>query len=155
MLEYTTKVVQVWLCNWTEPEAQAMETENLKTVREYLQALERGEAGEALARFFHPDAVFEQLPNRIYPKGGRTDARGALENSKKGLQLLRRQRYEVLGAVASGDRVAMEVDWRGELAVPMGQLSPGAELHAVCGMFIQLRDGRIVSQRNYDCYDPF
>jgi len=132
-----------------------METGSLKLVREYLEAIERGEAGEALARFIHPDAVFEQLPNRIYPKGMRTDARGALEASKKGQQLLRRQRYEVRSALASGDRVALEVDWRGELAIPMGALPAGGELHAQFGMFVELRGGRIASQRNYDCYDPF
>ncbi|HEY8208712.1 MAG TPA: nuclear transport factor 2 family protein [Myxococcaceae bacterium] len=132
-----------------------MEPESVKRVREYLAAIERGETGESLSRFVHPDAVFEQLPNRIYPNGSRTDARGALEASRRGKDLLRRQRYEVRSVMADGDRVAMEVDWRGELAIPMGKLQPGAELHAQFGMFIELRDGRIVSQRNYDCYDPF
>jgi len=132
-----------------------MEAKNLRLVREYLEALERGDAEEALERFLHPQAVLEQLPNRIYPDGARFDLKGALAASRKGKQLLRRQRYEVRSALAQGDLVAMEIDWRGELAVPMGALPAGGELHAQFGMFLQIRDGKILSQRNYDCYDPF
>jgi ketosteroid isomerase-like protein len=51
--------------------------------------------------------------------------------------------------------VAVEVDWTGTLAVPLGTLQPGAKLHATIGQFFTFREGRIVSSRNYDCYDPF
>src|SRR5262245_28643592 len=130
----------------------AAESENVQRVREYLEAIEQG--GDA-GRFLHPEAGLEQLPSRLYPTGARVDVRGAQEAAEKGKKILRSQRFQVRSAVAQGDRVAMEVDWRGTLAVPMGQLQPGAELHAQFGMFVQLRDGRILAQRNYDCYDPF
>ncbi len=45
--------------------------------------------------------------------------------------------------------------WVGILAVPVGQLNVGDEMRAHFGVFVTFRDGRIVRQRNYDCFDPF
>ena len=45
------------------------EAANLSTIRTYLNALEAGAVGEALARFFTPDAVQVELPNRLNPRG--------------------------------------------------------------------------------------
>lgn len=65
------------------------------------------------------------------------------------------QRYEVLNALASGDQVALEVRWTGTLAVPLGSLPAGGQMHATLAMFLEFRDGKIVRQRNYDCYEPW
>lgn len=45
------------------------EQANLATVRRYLAALERGVTGEALAAFFTPEVVQEELPNRLVELG--------------------------------------------------------------------------------------
>jgi ketosteroid isomerase-like protein len=37
--------------------------DNLEIARRYLQALERGDTGEELSRFFAPDVVLEEFPN--------------------------------------------------------------------------------------------
>jgi len=55
----------------------------------------------------------------------------------------------------SGDEVAVELEWKGVLAVPLGNLPAGYEMKADVAMFLTFRDGKIVSQRNYDCYAPF
>jgi ketosteroid isomerase-like protein len=65
------------------------------------------------------------------------------------------QRYEVLNAIGSGDRVAVEVRWTGTLAVPLGSLPAGGQMRARFAIFLELRDGRIVRQRNYDCFEPW
>jgi hypothetical protein len=70
-------------------------------------------------------------------------------------QLLRSQKYEVHNAVEAGDEVALELEWRGVLASPVMGLPAGTELKAHVGMFLTFRDGKITSQRNYDCYPPF
>ena len=51
--------------------------------------------------------------------------------------------------------VALEVLWTGTLAVPFGSLAVGDNMRAHFAVFIQLRDGKIVAQRNYDCFDPW
>jgi len=34
-------------------------------------------------------------------------------------------------------------------------LPAGSEMKAFVAMFLTFRDGKIISQRNYDCYPPF
>jgi ketosteroid isomerase-like protein len=129
--------------------------ENLALVRRYLQAVEGGATGEALAAFYAADVVQEEPPNRLNPKGAHRDLRGILAAAQRGQQALSAQRYQILGEVASGDRVALELMWTGTVAVPLGSLPAGGEMRARFAMFIEIRDGKIAAQRNYDCFYPF
>jgi len=131
------------------------ETANLALVRAYLVALEAGEAGEALARFFTPDAVQVEWPNRLNPNGGRSDLATILARSEQGKQVLSTQRYTVVSELARDEAVAVEAEWAGTLAIPLGTLAPGVEMRAHFAMFFACRDGRIAVQRNYDCFEPW
>jgi ketosteroid isomerase-like protein len=129
--------------------------ENLGVVRRYLQAVEQGATGETLAAFYTADAVQEELPNRLIPQGARRDLRAILAAAERGQQALSAQRYQILSEVASGDLVALEVQWTGTLAIPLGAQPAGGEMRARFGLFMQLRGGKIAAQRNYDCFYPF
>ena len=74
------------------------------------------------------------------------------EAAARGRSVLRGQRYEVKSAYADGDTVILEVLWAGTLAVPVGTLAAGDEMHAHFAVFLEFRNGRIIRQRNYDCY---
>jgi hypothetical protein len=52
-------------------------------------------------------------------------------------------------------KLPFELEWTGVLAVAFGALPAGAAINADMAMFLTFRDGKIVSQRNYDCYPPF
>ncbi len=132
-----------------------MSSTNLETALTYLRAVEQGATGEALARFFHPEASLREHPNRLFPTGMTRDLKATLEGAERGQRVLTSQRYEVRQAVAEGEQVALEIDWSGTLAVPLGTLPVGGVLRAAIGAFITFREGRIISQRNYDCYEPF
>jgi ketosteroid isomerase-like protein len=132
-----------------------MSTTNLETARRYLEAIERGATGETLAAFFHPEVSLREYPNRLNPSGQTRDLRAALESAERGQRLLSSQRYEIRHAVAEGDTVALEVGWSGTLAVPVGALPAGGTMRASSAMFLTFREGRIVSQHNYDCFEPF
>jgi ketosteroid isomerase-like protein len=131
------------------------EQANLETTRAYLAAVEGGATGEALARWFTPDVVQEEFPNRLMPTGARRGLQELLDGAERGQTVISAQRYEVLSAIASGDKVALEVQWTGTLAIPLGSLPAGGEMRARFGVFLDFRDGRIAAQRNYDCFDPF
>lgn len=131
------------------------EPDNLATARCYLQAIEAGATGDDLASFYTPDAVQEEFPNRLNPRGRRRGLDGILEGAQRGQQLLSGQRYEVLRALASGDSVALEVLWVATLAIAIADLPAGFEMRAHFAMFIDFRDGKIAAQRNYDCFDPW
>ncbi|HUQ07904.1 MAG TPA: nuclear transport factor 2 family protein [Kofleriaceae bacterium] len=130
-------------------------SENLERVRQYLTAIERGATGDALAVYFTPDVVQEEFPNRLVPAGARRDLAAILDGAVRGQKVLSAQRFEILHALVDGDRVALEVQWIGTLAIPLGATPVGGEMRARFGVFIELRDGKICAQRNYDCFDPF
>jgi ketosteroid isomerase-like protein len=127
---------------------------NLGTARAYLQAIEHGDT-DTLARFFAPDAVQEEFPNRLSPGGRRNTLADMLEGARRGQKILTRQHYDIRSEMEVGNRVALEVTWTGTLAVPVGTLAAGAEMRAHFAVFLEFRDGKIIEQRNYDCFDPW
>jgi ketosteroid isomerase-like protein len=129
--------------------------EHVATARRYLAALERGVTGADLAAFFTPDVVQEEFPNRLLPHGARRDLAAILAAAERGRHLMSAQRYDVLGVVASGSHVALEIHWTGTLAVPFGSVPAGGGLQARFALFLGFRDGRIAAQRNYDCFEPW
>jgi ketosteroid isomerase-like protein len=131
------------------------ETENAALARRFIAAVDSGATGDTLAAFVQDDVEQLELPNRLFAQGGRRDRAALLASAEKGQTVLRSQRYEILNLVASGDLVAIEMRWRGELAVPLGTLQPGDALTGHLAFFLEVRDGRIAKMRNYDCYDPF
>ena len=131
------------------------EERNLNRVREYLAALERGDSGESLRGFFADDVQQIELPNRLNPKGQQSDLAGMLARSEQGKKVLRGQRYELVSAIAHGERVAAEAIWTGVLAIPLGTLAEGAEMKAHFAMFFEFEEGKIRLQRNYDCFEAW
>ena len=77
------------------------------------------------------------------------------EAFEKGRKLMSSQSYELKSWVANGDRLSVEVLWTGTLAVPFGRLAAGSQMRAHSAMFFQFKDGKIGSQRNYDCFEPW
>jgi ketosteroid isomerase-like protein len=124
-------------------------------VLSYLHAVAGGATGEALAAFLYPDVEHLELPNRYFPKGNRYDLRGMLAAAERGQRNVHDQRYHVRSAPGQGEQVALELEWTGTLAVPAGQLPVGQPLRAQLAIFIELREGRIWRQRNYDAYEAF
>ena len=133
----------------------AVAPENLVQARRYLQAIENGVAFEELQKFFGPGMVLETLPNRLLPRGSRDDLTGMRAASERGKKVMASQKYEIKNAVATGDQVALEVNWTGTLAIPYETIPKGGQMHARFAMFLEFQDGQIVAQRNYDCFDPW
>jgi ketosteroid isomerase-like protein len=85
----------------------------------------------------------------------RTSASRIPEAFEKGRKIFARQTYEITNEAASGNLVALEVLWTGKPAIPFGALAAGSEMRSHSAMFIEFREGKIVAQRNYDCFDPW
>ena len=128
---------------------------NLATVRRYLKALEDGVTGGALVSLFADDIVQIEHPNRLKPHGDRRDKSAMGRDAERGVKILERQAYTILNALAQDDRVAVEVRWEGVLAIPMGELQPGGTMVVHSAMFFTFKDGKIASQHNFDCVEPF
>jgi ketosteroid isomerase-like protein len=126
---------------------------NLEVARRYLESV--GQPNAATLSFFTEDVVQVEFPNRLVPEGATRDLAGLREAAVRGSKVMTAQRYEVLNAVASGDQVAVEANWIGTLAVPFGSIPAGGEMRARFAIFLTFRDGKIVRQHNYDCFDPW
>ena len=126
----------------------------MERVERYLRSIESGDFAY-IADLFSPDAVLEQLPNRIYPNGIKSKVSSMAEAFETGRKLLSSQSYEIRNFVADGDMLSIEVLWTGTLAVAFGNLPIGSQMRAHSAMFFQFEDGKIRSQRNYDCFEPW
>ena len=131
-----------------------MPESHLEKLQCYLKSIETGEFAY-IAELFSGEAVMEQLPNRIYPNGIRSGVSRMAEAFEKGRKLLSSQSYEIKNSVVNGDKVSLEVLWTGRLAISFGSLAAGSEMRAHSAMFFEFADGKIVSQRNYDCFEPW
>jgi len=136
------------------------EREHLEIARRYLAAIEAStdatSANDAGAdSFFAVDVVQEEFPNRFVPAGARRDLAALRAAAERGRAVLSGQRYHVRAAYAIADTVILEVLWVGILAMAVGTLTVGQEMRAHFAVFLEFRDGKIVRQRNYDCFEPF
>ena len=121
----------------------------------YIRALESGATGDDVTKFFWPDAIVTEFPNRFTPNGATRDLENVRAASERGQKVMQRQRYDIVSMTAEGDRVAIELDWTGTLAVPVGSLPAGGDMRAHVAIVLDFRDGKIAAQRHYDCYEPF
>jgi len=131
------------------------ERRNLEHAIAWVRAIESGATDDVLSQFVTPDVIHEDMPNRVFPSGSRSDLARMREGAERGKALMRKQRYDILSTVASGNTVAMQLDWVAELAVPLGTLKAGDEMRAHVAIFMEFRDGKICRQRDYGCYEPF
>jgi len=127
---------------------------NLEKARQYLRAIETRTLS-TMTDLFDPAVVMEQFPNRIYPNGLRAGLADMLQGAEKGKKLLTSETYQINNELTTGNMVALEVLWTGTLAVALGTLAAGSTMRAHFATFLEFRNGKIIAQRNYDCFDPW
>ncbi|MBM7506167.1 nuclear transport factor 2 family protein [Agromyces aurantiacus] len=127
---------------------------NHATARRLMRALESGTHGEELRSFFHPSVEQVEYPSLVAPTVGRRGLDAMIEASAAGVGLLRSQRYREVRAVESGDDLVLQLEWHAVLAVPLGAVPEGAELHTYSVLSLGFEDGLIRRIEAYDCYDP-
>ena len=131
------------------------EANNREVVRAYYAAIAHGMAGLEWERWFAPDVVQEEFPNRVLPGGARRDLRGLREAAVRGAALMGQQTFQLLTLLASGSMVVVEAEWRGQVSLDAGPFAAGTELRTRFAQVLELRDGKIVALRNYDCFYPW
>jgi len=132
-----------------------MSEDNLAIARRYIAALSSGAGADEVSQFYAQDVVQEEFPNRLLPNGATRDLAALKHARVRGQALLSAETFEVLGVVAIGSQVAMELRWSGTIGSNVGPFTAGQVLRARFAIFLEFRDGRIVRQRNYDCFEPW
>lgn len=72
-----------------------------------------------------------------------------------GKGILASQNYEIKNSLECGDQVVVEALWRGTMAVDVGSLKAHQELRAHFCIVLEFQNGKILRQRNYDCFEDF
>lgn len=114
------------------------------TVLAYIRAIEAMDLA-AVERLLHPDAENLEHPNKLNPKGVHYTAVDMCDAAERGKAIMASQRYEIRGLIVEGDSAAVQIAWT-------GVLKTGAVMHAQICSIIQLRDGKIWRQEQYDCF---
>lgn len=126
---------------------------HLETARAYLQTIEKmGECTE-LEQFLAPNIVQIEYPNKITPQTATRDLATMLAGCEQGKAILAAQSYDIQATYEVGDMVILEVAWSGTLKISVGDLDIGDKMTASFAVFLRFKDGKIVEQRNYDCFD--
>jgi ketosteroid isomerase-like protein len=132
-----------------------LESAHVQLVREYIDALQSGSPSDALRRFFTPDVLQVDLPNRFNPNGNESNLEALLQRVEQARKLTRDQRYKMQSCVEQDHRIAVEALWSGTLNSPLGTIVAGTTLRGHFAMFFEMQDGKIFRQRNYDCFEPW
>ncbi len=126
---------------------------NLARTKAFLRSFETRDGSNL--HYYAPDVVQREFPNQLVKAGATRDLTAMAAGRDAGIKAVRDERYAIASIIEQGDEVAVEVTWTATLNVPLGALAAGDVMTAHLGMFLTWRDGKIVSQRNYDCFEPF
>jgi hypothetical protein len=129
-------------------------TEHERLVRELITAITENEPADVISTYWHPEAEQVEFPSLMRPQGHSRKLAEMLEGYRAGAGLLLRQEYDVENVVDDGEQVAVQLRWTATTAVDAGTLPAGTELVAHVAIFYQFRDGKILRQSSYDCYEP-
>ncbi len=131
-------------------------THNLEALAaEFIRTLETRQSADELLRFY--DANIEQMefPNAITKQTAVRNLNDLQEASARGQKILQKEKYDIVKSYTIGNTVIIEAIWTGTLAIPLGNIPIGGEMKAYFAQFYEFQDGKIVKQRNYDCFEPF
>ena len=118
-------------------------------VTAYIRAIE---AHDDATRYLHPDVRNVEHPNKLLPDGRRYDLAEMRAAGERGRALMASERYEIRQMIVEGDRAAVQIAWSGTLAVPAGPLPAGHVMRAEICSIIELKDGKVWRQEQYDCF---
>ena len=125
-------------------------------IEEYMQLVAAFSSDRAaFERLLHADFLQIEYPNTLNRQGQQSDRNQIFDRLQSARQMLTSQKFEVTNLCADERQVFVEAIWTGQMAADAGPLKRGQSLKASFCMAFEFRDGQILRQRNYDCFDPF
>ncbi|RIV27774.1 nuclear transport factor 2 family protein [Fibrisoma montanum] len=132
-----------------------MEHDIKAIAHKFIHTLQNRTSTDELIPFYHPDIEQIEFPNAIT----RTTAIRNLDDlkaaSERGQQVMQKEEYKVTRSYVFDNTVIIEAIWTGTLAIPLGSIPIGGQMQANFAQFYDFKDGLIIRQRNYDCFQPF
>lgn len=131
------------------------ETDLIKIAKSFIKAIEKGKAGEELEKYYHKDIEHITYPNALTKDMTKRNLADLKKASERGKSILSKQTYQITKAYLQGKTVVIEAIWTGTLKIAIGRVPIGAEMTAHFAQFFEFKNGKIIRQRNYDCFDVF
>ncbi len=119
------------------------------------QAPTEGAGPDGISVFYHDAAEQAKYPNCLVPEDIARDRDAILAAVAAGAKMLRSQTIGIESWTWAGSMVVLEAVWTGTLAIGVGNLQPGEKMTSHFAQFYEIADGRILRQRNCDCFKPF
>jgi ketosteroid isomerase-like protein len=124
-------------------------------VIKFISAIENKKDFSVLAQFYHPEIEQIEFPNLLLKNKTTRNLNDLKEAFAKGKSVLQGEKYNILTSYIFENKVIIEAEWTGVLAIPIGSKKIGDELKANFAQFYEFKNGKIVRQRNYDCFEQF
>ena len=131
-----------------------METDIKEIAIDFIKTLQNRTSAEELLRFYHPDIEQIEFPNAVTKNKAIRSLNDLKAGAEKGKKVLQKEEYEVVKSYSFENTVIIEAIWTGILAIPLGNIPVGGTMKAYFAQFYEFKDGKIIKQRNYDCFDP-
>lgn len=110
----------------------------------YLRAIESHDL-DLVATFMHSEIEVLEHPNRLNPMGARYDGAALRAAGERGKAMMASERYDVRALTVEGDRAVAQILWTGVLL-------DGRSMSAHICSAIELREGKVYRQEQYDCF---
>ncbi|MES2702869.1 MAG: nuclear transport factor 2 family protein [Bacteroidota bacterium] len=127
----------------------------LALAADFILTLQNRTSFHDLLRFYHPDVEQIEFPNTLSRNTVVRTLADLESASAKGMTVLQKEVYNITQSYCIGNTVIIEATWTGTLGMPMGDIPIGGEMKANFAQFFEFKDGKIIRQRNYDCFQPF
>lgn len=132
------------------------DTPSLENIaKNFIYTLQHRNKAEDLLAFYHPEVEQTEFPNALTPQTVVRKLSDLKAGAERGKQVLQKEEYEVLRSFTMDNCVIIEAVWTGTLAIPIGNTPIGGQMKAYFAQFYEFKDGKIIRQRNYDCFEPF
>src|SRR5262249_7486660 len=122
---------------------------------DFINTLKNRKTADELLPFYHQQVQQTEYANNLV----KTTVTRTLEDLKvaaqKGQTVLQKEEYDIVNSYTIGNTVILEAIWTGTLAIPIGSIPAGGKMTAHFAQFYEFENGKIIRQRNYDCFDPF
>ena len=109
---------------------------------------------EDLRSLLSPALRVIEHPNAVTPRGAVRDLAGTVAGFLGGKALLREQVFDLREIITSGERAAVRATWQGTIGVDAGPYRAGQHLVAQVAALLTVRNGLVVDQETFDCYEP-
>lgn len=127
----------------------------LEIVKKYFNLLEEFSTEiEAFQEVLHDKFRQKEYPNALNKKGQESDFNQIIQRLESGKSMLSQQIYKIENVHESGpDTLIVESIWTGTFRNDIGAFKAGQNLKAFFCIICDFENGKIVSQRNYDCFE--